>query len=310
MSKPSERAEKKKAKVTPRQVGQLRKKEAAAKIPLPFAKPDSKVQREANAAARMQRRKLILKLASKEYEKHMPKIPLPEKFHTYSKSAKSLVSKKLVQAAQEQLKENNIRRIALTNAQRYVKEYKKRDTQLLARRRIAKQTNTFYVEAEPKVVFVIRIRGINGVSPKVRKGLQLLRLRQIHNGTFVKVNGASSQILKLVEPYVTYGAPSLRTVRALVYKRGYAKLGRDRVPLTNNTIVHDKLGTSGVHCMEDIIHEIFTCGPNFKKVNNFLWPFKLSSPKGGLVKKRVHFAEGGDAGDREHYINSLVKKMN
>jgi hypothetical protein len=48
---------------------------------------------------------------------------------------------------------------ALHNAQKYLREYKKADRELIAKRRVAKQTNTFYVEAEPKVVFVIRIRG-------------------------------------------------------------------------------------------------------------------------------------------------------
>jgi 60S ribosomal protein uL30 len=85
---------------------------------------------------------------------------------------------------------------------------------------------------------LIFILGINGVSPKVKKALQLLRLRQIHNGTFVKVNGASKQILKLVEPYVTYGAANLKTVSDLVYKRGHAKIGRDRIALTDNAIIH------------------------------------------------------------------------
>jgi len=240
----------------------------------------------------------------------MPEVPVPEKFASYSRAKKSLVSKRLVREQQDRLKQGLIRNHALRHAQKYAREYKSAEKQLTANRRTAKNTNTFYVEAEPKVVFVIRIRGINGVSPKVRKALQLLRLRQIHNGTFVKVNGASKQILKLVEPYVTYGAPNLKTVNNLVYKRGYGKIGRDRIALTENTIVHDNLGKLGIHCMEDIIHEIFTCGPNFKQVNNFLWPFKLSSPNGGFSKKRVHFAEGGDAGDREHYINRLVRKMN
>jgi len=183
---------------------------------------------------------------------------------------------------------------------------------VIAKRRTAKQTNTFYVEAEPKVVFVIRIRGINGVSPKVKKALQLLRLRQIHNGTFVKVNGASSQILKLVEPYVTYGAPNLKTISDLVYKRGHAKIGHpgQRIALTNNELIHHNLGKIGINCFEDIIHELYTCGPNFKEVNNFLWPFKLSSPNGGFSKKRIHFVEGGDCGNREHFINNLVRKMN
>jgi len=198
----------------------------------------------------------------------------------------------------------------LRHGAKYEKEYRDLEKDVVRKRRVAKQTNTFYVEAEPKVVFVIRIRGINGVSPKVRKALQLLRLRQIHNGVFVKVNGASRQILKLVEPYVTYGTPNLKTVRELVYKRGHARVGRDRVVLTSNTFIHDHLGKIGIHCMEDVIHELYTCGPNFKAANNFLWPFKLSSPNGGFSKKRIHFAEGGDAGDREHYINRLVRKMN
>lgn len=37
------------------------------------------------------------------------------------------------------------------------------------------------------------------------------------------------------------------------------------------------LGKYGIICIEDLVHEIFTVGPNFKAVNNFLWPFKLSS---------------------------------
>ena len=60
----------------------------------------------------------------------------------------------------------------------------------------------------------------------------------------------------------------------------------------------------------DLIHEIFTVGPSFKEANNFLWPFKLSSPKGGFIQKRRHYVEGGDAGNREEKINNLIRMMN
>lgn len=50
--------------------------------------------------------------------------------------------------------------------------------------------------------------------------------------------------------------------------------------------------------MEDLIHEIYTVGPAFKQATNFLWPFKLSSARGGLDKKRVHYVEGGQVGGR------------
>jgi ribosomal protein L30/L7E len=56
-------------------------------------------------------------------------------------------------------------------------------------KREAKAKNGFYVEPEGKVVFAVRIRGINDMHPKTRKILQLLRLRQIHNGVFVRVRG-------------------------------------------------------------------------------------------------------------------------
>lgn len=52
-----------------------------------------------------------------------------------------------------------LRHHALKNAQKYLKEYNAANRELIAKRRTAKQSNTFYVEAEPRVVFVIRIRG-------------------------------------------------------------------------------------------------------------------------------------------------------
>jgi large subunit ribosomal protein L7e len=58
-----------------------------------------------------------------------------------------------------------------------------------------------------------------------------------------------------------------------------------------------------------LIHEIYTVGPNFKQANNFLWPFKLNTPKGGFKNVKIHFIEGGDCGNREEYMNDLMKRM-
>jgi large subunit ribosomal protein L7e len=48
---------------------------------------------------------------------------------------------------------------------------------LIKNKRDAKAKNSFFVEGEPKVAFVIRIRGINKLAPKPKKILQLLRIR-------------------------------------------------------------------------------------------------------------------------------------
>merc|ERR1719323_3043039 len=195
-------------------------------------------------------------------------------------------------------------------AEAYEKEYRVMERDEIRLRRMAKKEGNFYVPAEAKLAFVIRIRGINQVSPKVNKALQLLRLRQINNGVFVKLNKSSLNMLRLVEPFVAWGYPNLKSVKELLLKRGYAKVNHQRIPITDNQIIEDNLGKLGIICMEDLIHEIFTVGPNFKKANNFLWPFKLSSPLGGMRKKTTHFVEGGDHGNREDLINAFIRKMN
>nr|XP_048298807.1 60S ribosomal protein L7-like [Myodes glareolus] len=192
----------------------------------------------------------------------------------------------------------------------YHKEHRQMYRTEIHMARMARKAGNFYVPAEPKLAFVIRIRGINGVSPKVRKVLQLLRLQQIFNGTFVKLNKASINMLRIVEPYIAWGYPNLRSVKELIYKRGYGKIHKKRIALTGNSLIARSLGKYGIICMEDLIHEIYTVGKRIKEANNFLWPFKLSSPRGEMKKKTTHFVEGGDAGNREDQINRLIIWMN
>lgn len=151
---------------------------------------------------------------------------------------------------------------------------------------------------------------INGVSPKVRKILELLRLLRINSGTFVQLNKATINMIRRAEPYLAYGYPNLKSVKELIYKRGHAKVNRQRIPIVDNKTIEDNLGKYGIICIEDLVHEIYTVGPHFKQASNFLWPFKLSSPTGGMRKKTIHFNEGGDYGNREDKINDLIRAMN
>ncbi|KAI4249248.1 MAG: hypothetical protein L6R40_000706 [Gallowayella cf. fulva] len=203
------------------------------------------------------------------------------------------------------------RGVIFKRAEAYVKEYRDAEREKIRLTRLSKQDGSYYVPAEPKLVFVVRIKGISKMAPKPRKTLQLLRLLQINNGVFVRLTKATTEMLKIVEPYIAYGYPNLKTVRELVYKRGYGKIDKQRIPLTDNQIIEDHLGKYGIVCMEDLIHEIFTVGANFKQASNFLWPFKLSNPTGGFrPRKFKHYVEGGDLGNREDKINALIKQMN
>jgi len=160
---------------------------------------------------------------------------------------------------------------AIANSKKYDEEYAAMDQEAIANRRLAHKNGGFYVPAEPKIALVIRIRGIIGVAPKPKKIMQLFRLRQINNACFVRLNEATIRMLRLIEPFVTYGYPSRETIKKLIYKRGFAKLNKQRIPISENEVIADGLGEkTGIKCTADLIHEIATVGPNFKAANNFL----------------------------------------
>merc|ERR1711902_347319 len=134
-------------------------------------------------------------------------------------------------------------------AEKYVKEYRSVEQDNIRLRREARKNDGYYVPSEPKLAFVMRIRGINQVAPKVRKVLQLFRLRQINYGVFIKLNKATINMLRICEPYITWGTPNLKSIRELIYKRGFIKVDGKRTPITSNDLVENNLGRHGVICV-------------------------------------------------------------
>jgi len=233
----------------------------------------------------------------------------PESFLKKKKTQQELAAKRTAARVEKTKKNKATRKEIFKRAEKYTAEYKAAEKALVRARRQAKNAGNYFVEDMPKILLIVRVRGINRVDPKSKKILQLLRLRQINNATFMKVNFATMTMLQCIEPYVTYGKPSLKTINDLVYKRGFGKVNKQRIPLMENRIIEESLGKFDIKCIEDVIHELHTVGPHFKQVNNFLWPFKLSNPLGGWSDKGIHFASGGDAGNREELINKLVQRM-
>ncbi|KAI1384869.1 60S ribosomal protein L7 [Hypoxylon trugodes] len=236
---------------------------------------------------------------------------VPETLLKKRKSQEKARAEKTAELEKRKKINKDKRAVIFKRAEKYVKEYRDAEREKVRLNRLAKQEGNFHVPAEEKLIFVIRIKGINKIAPKPRKILQLLRLLQINNGVFVRVTKATAEMIKIVEPWVAYGYPNLKSVKELIYKRGYGKVDKQRIPLTDNAIIEENLGKYGIVCIEDLVHEIFTVGPNFKQASNFLWPFKLSNPNGGFrPRKFKHFIEGGDLGNREEKINALIRQMN
>jgi large subunit ribosomal protein L7e len=115
-------------------------------------------------------------------------------------------------------------------------------------------TGQIFVPAESKLAFVVRIRGVVKLNPRTTRILRLLRLRQIHNGSFVRINKASVNLLRRVEPYITFGYPSRETIRKLILKRGFGKVNKQRIPITNNAVIEQVLGKHGIVSVEDLVN--------------------------------------------------------
>merc|ERR1711934_969698 len=239
----------------------------------------------------------------------MAKTEVPESVQKKNATQQRIAGEKAAAAAAAKEERKQKRVQAYKNAEKYTKEYRAMAKQQIRMHRQAKAAGNHFVDGEAKLIFVVRIRGLADMHPKTKKILQLMRLRQMNMGVFMKVSKAATEMLKRVEPYLSYGYPTLKSVRDLVYKRGFGKVNKNRIALKDNSVIEGSLGKYGIKSMEDLVHEIYTVGPHFREANNFLWPFKLRPAKGGQPKKRKGYCEGGQAGNREDLMNGLIKRM-
>ncbi|XP_059641170.1 large ribosomal subunit protein uL30y-like [Cornus florida] len=211
--------------------------------------------------------------------------------------------------------EQKIRKIkgdsfVIRKPEQFIKQFRDRELDLIQMKNRGKRQMWKSEAPVSKLLFIIRIRGKNDMHPKTRKMLYSLRLRKIFNGVFVKANERIIEILQKVEPFITYGYPNLKNVKDLIFKKGVAKINKQRVPLTDNNIIEQELGKYGMICIEDVVNEIANVGPHFKEVTSFLCPFILNKPEKALKGKKKVYKDGGDSGNREDHINELISQMN
>merc|ERR1711998_649718 len=191
----------------------------------------------------------------------MPATPVPESVQKKKATQDKLAAAAAADAAAAKQARKEKRIQAYKNAEKYVQEYRAIAKQRVRMHRQAKAAGNHFVDAEAKLIFVVRIRGLADMHPKTKKILQLMRLRQMNMGVFMKVSKAATEMLKRVEPYLSYGYPTLKSVRDLLYKRGFGKVNKNRIALKDNSVIEGSLGKYGIKSMEDLVHEIYTVGP-------------------------------------------------
>merc|ERR1712039_974214 len=128
---------------------------------------------------------LISRVSSRTYRKNETEF-ISSKM-AISKIAKSRVPEGLAKkrsrfakqtAAKAEAKKASLtkQREIISKARAYAAEYAAEAKALVNNTKAAKANGNYYVPGEEKLALVIRIRGINQLSPKPKKTLQLLRL--------------------------------------------------------------------------------------------------------------------------------------
>ncbi|TPP57881.1 60S ribosomal protein L7 [Fasciola gigantica] len=212
----------------------------------------------------------------------------------------------------EQLRQRAKTRQSLIRRPAYfISASRKRARDELRLNRAVHHKKPIVVTDAPKLGVVIRLKKEKEeLSPICTNVFKLLRLDTYNQAVFVKVNQGMVELLNLVEPYIVWGYPSIQTVRDLITKRGRTSINQRKRPI-DNKLIEERLGTHGILCLEDLLHELVTVGPQLKSVLRFMQPFKLMPPSKSWLSgsKRCHTSADHLTGMREENINDMIRRM-
>ncbi|KAF5397718.1 60S ribosomal protein L7 [Paragonimus heterotremus] len=178
-------------------------------------------------------------------------------------------------------------------------------------KRVLARKKPLFVTDVPRLGLVVRLKREDvELSDECIEVFRLLRLDTYNQAVFVKITQPMLELLSLVEPYIAWGYPTLQTVREILTKRGRTVLDHRKQSI-DNKVIESKLGQFGILCLEDLVHELITVGPQLRSVLQFLQPFKLMPPSKSWLfgSKRCHSTADKLTGMREENINEMVRRM-
>lgn len=184
----------------------------------------------------------------------------------------------------------------------FITQYLKAERDAKRMRRVIMKNNFLKSvdDEEPKLLVVMHHRAHRVASKECTLIMNSLGLNRLHNTVLLKNNAESLALLKLIEPYVVYGYPTIQTVRDLIFKHGFLRINGKRTAISSNKLIEEHLGQHGCICIEDIVHDLFTVSDNFKNVRSLLLPFSVS-----IVKLNENMKYSKDSYHSEDY--SLVQ---
>ncbi|CAL9765787.1 unnamed protein product [Musa acuminata subsp. burmannicoides] len=109
---------------------------------------------------------------------------------------------------------------AIKRPEEFVKEYRDKELDFVSMKQRLKLRKSSNDAIKSKLLLLLASMGESkDMHPRTRQILNKLRLRHILSGVFLKANEANLRMLLTVEPFITYGYPTLKSVRSLFTRR-------------------------------------------------------------------------------------------
>ena len=155
---------------------------------------------------------------------------------------------------------------------------------------------------ERKCLLAIRIRGGINAPVRIKDTLRMLRMDRNNTSSLIDNRPEYSGMLQKAKDYITWGEPTVETIRLLLEKRG--RLTGDS-PLDTETL--KALGCDSIGDLATVIH---LGSVDFHKIKGVKPFFRLHPPSKGFRRSvKRPYRSGGELGYRGEAINELAKRM-
>ncbi len=153
-----------------------------------------------------------------------------------------------------------------------------------------------------KTLFVVRIRGGVDARKTVEATLTMLRMERNNYATILKESPSYLGMLRKAKDYVTWGEPTVETVKLVLETRG---------KITGDAKVTDEVLTAlGYESVEKLATAIVAGEVEFSQLNGIKPFFRMHPPKKGFKRTvKRPYNDHGELGYRGEAINELVKRM-
>nr|AOZ56128.1 ribosomal protein L30/L7E [uncultured korarchaeote] len=159
------------------------------------------------------------------------------------------------------------------------------------------------LDPDGRLMAVIRIKGRIGLKPKVRKTLELLRLKRKFYATVVPYMPEIRGMLQVAKDAITFGEIDKETLKLLLGKRGRT-YGDKKVDW------EEMIKNLNMQSMDELCEALLSGKIRIKDIPGLKPYFRLTPPSGGFKgSTKKSFKEGGETGYRGQEINKLLRRM-